>query len=248
MKTGIQRRMAVSPYMVSLTTTENAGAHAPDTEAPSAADAPADPFAHIEKTIDQQTWVQTKKARLTELQESADRLSSDPYVVSTALRRKFREEKKVMLEKQGRDDGLKEKYGLHDDMDLGDEDVEKSRAIWEAGRERAGLPIEDNTTDSAESSVRGVAGTPRPRGQDRSGGKVDLVSVLRKTTAKKYDPFADAVDSLFSATSVRMKTKSKGKDLSSESEKKGTGKRPETPKSVAVASLGGGLLSGYASD
>lgn len=192
--------------------------------------------------------MKSKKARLTELQDSADRLSSDPYVVSSALRRKFREEKKVMLEKQGRDDGLKEKYGLHDGVELGEEDVEKSRAIWEAGRERAGLPIDDTSaTDSAESSVRGVVGTPRPRGKERIGGNVDLASVLRKTTAKKYDPFADAVDSLFSSTPERLKVKGKTKDIKA-STSTATSARKEEKPAVLPFALGGGLLAGYASD
>ena len=218
-----------------------------DTEAPSASEAPVDPFAHIEKTIDQQTWAKTKQHRLTELQDSADRLSSDPYVVSSALRRRFREEKKILLEKQGRDDGLRERYGLHDDVDLGEEDVEKVRERWEAGRERRGLPVDDPGLADVEASVRAVAGTPRPRGKERIESAGDLAKVLRKTTAKKYDPFGDAMEGLFGGSASKMKLKGKIKDAAV-LEIPGIKGKSEKPMSPAAGALAGGLLSGYGSE
>ena len=216
-----------------------------DTEAPSAADAPVDPFAHIEKTIDQQTWAKTKAHRLTELQDSADRLSSDPYLVSMALRRRFREEKKVLLEKQGRDDGLRERYGLHDEVDLGEEDVEKARERWEAGRERRGLPVDEPT--DAEASVRAVVGTPRARVEARVESAADLAHVLRRTTAKKYDPFGDAMEGLFGGSASKMKLKGRIKDQVVVDNPGVKGKSDKLAMPAAVG-LAGGLLSGYGSD
>lgn len=218
----------------------------PDTEAPSASEAPADPFAHIEKTVDQQTWAKTKQHRLTELQESADRLSSDPYVVSSALRRRFREEKKILLEKQGRDDGLRERYGLHDDVDLGEEDVERARERWEAGRERRGLPVDDPGAD-VEASVRAVVGTPKPRGKERIESTGDLAKVLRKTTAKKYDPFGDAMEGLFGGSASKMRPKGtvKNQTVVESPKVKASDDKPSAP---ALGGLAGGLLSGYGSE
>jgi coiled-coil domain-containing protein 130 len=227
---------------------EEGGYAVHDTEAPSAADAPVDPFAHIEKTIDQQTWAKTKTSRLTELQESADRLSSDPYVVSSALRRRFREEKKILLEKQARDDGVKAKFGLADDVDLGDEDVELARERWEAGRERMGLPVDEPL--SAEMSVRAIVGTPTARtGTTRTEGQ-DLGKALRRTTARKYDPFGDAMDELFaSGSKVRLKGKVKDSGVV---ESIATGvkakEQASVPATPMMAGLGGGLLAGYESD
>lgn len=239
--------MAALQYTVSHVSSIHFTALIPDTEAPSAAEPPADPFAHIEKTIDQQTWVKTKTSRLTELQQSADRLSSDPYVVSAALRRKFREEKKIMLEKQGRDDDVRARYGLHDDVDLGVEDVEKSREMWEAGRERAGLPIEE-AESGLDASVRAVNGAPRTRGPERIGGSLDLAKALRKTTARKYDPFADVMDDLFSASKPSPRARPKVSERVVEA----TTKKEDTPSTIdptpTFAGLGGGLLAGYGSD
>jgi coiled-coil domain-containing protein 130 len=222
-----------------------------DTEAPSAADLPADPFGHLEKTVDQQTWVKAKSSRLTELTDSSSRLSSDPYLVSSALRRRFREEKKVMLEKQGRDDGLRERFGLAEDVDLGDEDVEMTREKWEAGRERRGLPVEAPIS-SGQMSVRAVAGTPNVRkgkGRIRDGGgqSPSLVQVLRKTTAKKYDPFADAAGVFqWAGLGGESGIKTKGRIKDPEVLRRlsgGVGGAKE--RDVGMT---GGLLAGYGSD
>lgn len=187
-----------------------------DTEAPSASQPPEDPFGHIEKTIDQQTWAKQNSSRISELSHASDRLSSDPYLVSAALRRRFREEKKEMLEKQGRDDELRGKYGLHDDVDLGVEDVELGREMWEAGRERLGLPLETGEDATGESSIRATGGTPRlVKNGKAKGDPPDLGSLLRRTTARKYDPFSDAADAFLSGSpvaSVRIKAKVKDKE------------------------------------
>lgn len=232
-----------------------------DTEAPSAADAPADPFAATEKTIDQQTWAKQKTSRITELADSSDRLSSDPFAVSASLRRKFREEKKVMLEKQGRDEGLREKYGLHEEVDLGEEDVEGGRAKWEAGRERRGLPTDLEDGELREGSTAGAVGTPssvRRAGKGRAsdgGSTPSLAQVLRRSTKRKYDPFAEAADTFLSSPRsitarniAGLPKRGKIKDL--EGGVAATPGRLLMKEKIVVAPLSvvGGLLAGYGSD
>jgi coiled-coil domain-containing protein 130 len=207
-----------------------------------------------EKTIDQQTWAKSKTSRLTELTHASERLSGDPYVISAALRRRFREDKKIALEKQGRDDDLRERFGLDEEIDLGNEDTEGDRARWIAGRERKGLTV-DEDDEAGGSSVRGQVGTPiiRRMGKGKAiEGTPNLALSLRKTTAKKYDPFAGALEAFGSPSSTGwsgMKMKGKMKDpgvlsvLASASER--AGKEKIQPIS---AGLGGGLLSGYTSD
>ncbi|ORX37798.1 hypothetical protein BD324DRAFT_641893 [Kockovaella imperatae] len=237
---------------------ENGGFAVHDTEAPSAAEPPADPFAHIEKTVDQQTWAKTKTSRLTELHQASDRLFGDPYRVSSALRRKFREEKKVTLEKQGRDDDLRERYGLHEEVDLGGENVDLAREKWEAGRERAGLPVEKELDNEAEGSgvgdisVRATAGTPRPRysAKGKNGDGISFSESLRRSTAKKYDPFDSPIPGSNGSTAngvagltSSLKVKGRIKDPGPIGIKIVKQAQPSASEVVA-----GGLLSGYGSD
>jgi coiled-coil domain-containing protein 130 len=223
---------------------------------------PDDPFGHIEKTIDQQTWAKQNTSRISELTDASDRLSSDPYVVSAALRRRFREEKKEMLEKQGRDDGLRERYGLHEEVDLGVEEVALGREMWEAGRERLGLPLDDGSLGGqGESSVRAVKGTPKYSAKGKGKGDIpDLGSLLRKTTARKYDPFSDAADafifgteSLIGPQRSRLKTKDPERKPETASDSKGkphagelAGVNPSPMGRSTVAAMT--ILAGYASD
>ena len=279
MKIGTQRRMEVLRLMVSLPfpfLLSPLSSHRywqrhwhlltlSDTEAPSAADPPADPFAHIEKTIDQATWAKKNTSRVSELSELSDRMSSDPYVVSSALRRRFREDKKIALEKQGRDDGLKDRYGLHDLVDLGTEDVERGKEMWEAGRERLGLPVDSGAgagpstrREEMDSSTRATRETPvtrKGKGKADSTGTAtgtstpDLASLLRKTIAKKYDPFSDSLDNLFSGSGsgspivpARVKTRLKEAPVKVSS--------PVVKTDAPARSLGTGMavLAGYESD
>ncbi|WWD20247.1 hypothetical protein CI109_104723 [Kwoniella shandongensis] len=253
---------------------ENGGFAVHDTEAPSAAEPPADPFAAVEKTIDQATWAKRGTSRLTELTTASDRLSGDPYRVSTALRRKFREEKKVMLEKQGRDDDLRLKYGLGEEVDLGDEVIERGREMWIVGRERKGLSVEDDKKDGEGSSARSVrveVGTPptvRGKGKGRAndigsgaggGSSPSLAQVLRKQTIKKYDPFSSAVEAFVSTTTtspssvqladgMKVRGKIKDQNLLVGGVKIVKVKETAQPQVVGSQGLGGGLLAGYGSD
>jgi coiled-coil domain-containing protein 130 len=183
----------------------------------------------------------------------SDRQSADPYVVSSALRRRFREEKKIILEKQGRDDGLKGMYGLHDDVDLGQEDVELGREMWEAGRERAGMPTNSpgiggpSGESSGDTSTRVIKGTPGStrKGKGRAGeGVPDLASLLRKTTAKKYDPFSDGVEAFFTGSPVVSKPKKVKEPLVKLSDP------PDKATSTTgiPARAGMAVLAGYESD
>lgn len=159
-----------------------------------------------------------------------------------------------MLEKQGRDDGLKERYGLAEDVDLGDESVERGREMWEAGRERAGLPIEpsgseDGAAEEGSDSVRALSGSPAPgkaggSGAGRGNATPDLGSLLRKTTARRYDPFASAADGLFGGTPTTTKAKARAREPPPLVEPSPV-KQPEEP-----APITGGLavLAGYDSD
>lgn len=151
-----------------------------------------------------------------------------------------------MLEKQGRDGELREKYGLHDDVDLGDEDVENGKARWEAGRERAGLSVDE--VEAGPSRVKSLTGGSARK--ELQIGTPNLVAALRKTTKRKYDPFGDAFLSPSSnGTGNGGVPKTRGRIKDS----KGIEATPaRLEKKIALASpvmpISGGLLAGYGSD
>jgi coiled-coil domain-containing protein 130 len=150
---------------------------------------------------------------------------------------------------------LRAKYGLHDEVDLGDEDVEDGRAKWEAGRERRGLPVEDAVF--AEGSTAGAVGTPsapRRNGKGRAtdGASVSLAQVLRKSTKRKYDPFAEAADLFLAVPRPALPREIAG--LPKRGRIKETEGMAATPAKIVIQEKIGrpsmtlGVLAGYASD
>ncbi|KAL7425022.1 Protein saf4 [Cryptotrichosporon argae] len=214
---------------------ENGGYAIHDTEKPSASEPPADPFAHIEKTVEQVTQAASKQSRLTELTEHSARLSADPYAVSAALRRRFRKEKRAALEKQARDDGVRRRYGLDDDIDLGDDgDVEGGREMWETARENMGLPVGPPTPGGAASSS-----TAPPAAIAVS--KAELSALIRRNTKRRYDPFDD-FETTFATPRARGRIEVGGS--APERTVRVATKEVATPTPTAI----GGLLAGYESD
>lgn len=145
---------------------ENGGYAVWDTEAPSASEPPADAFAHLEKTTDQATAAASTQGRLNELAALSDRAAADPYAVSRTLRDRFRADKKVALAKQARDEGIRERFGIAEGVDLGDEGVDGGSERWAAARENRGLP-----TDAGKGAT--------------------LAKTIRANTARRWDAFGD---------------------------------------------------------
>lgn len=140
-------------------------------------------------------------------------------------------------------------------MELGEEDVEGERARWEAARERRGLPVGENE-DVGGSSVRGQVGTPVVRrngkGKAIEGGTPDLARSLRKSTAKKYDPFAAGLDGFgLSGTGGTPTLMAKGRIKNPIAVLSLLGRASIAEKEKAMSpsiGLGNGLLAGYSSD
>ncbi|KAF8440291.1 DUF572-domain-containing protein [Boletus edulis BED1] len=114
---------------------ENGGfaIHDPDANA-----GPADPLAALEKSTTAQNHVnKVQIPRLESLQEVSERCNSDPYALSSLLRKRFRAEKKIDTAKRAADDQLKGRYGLPETLQLAAEDDESrsaAREQWERGR------------------------------------------------------------------------------------------------------------------
>ena len=138
---------------------------------------------------------------------------------------------------------MRDRYGIHDDVELGEEDVRLSSEMWEIQRENRGLPLGE--VNEAESSVRAVNGTPKLRGKGAIQGGEDgggLGKLLRKTTARRYDPWADAGEALFSTTTNTQQRTPKDPDKSAK-RIVGASHRPDTAPAGGIA-----VLAGYGSD
>ncbi|KIJ51330.1 hypothetical protein M422DRAFT_26748 [Sphaerobolus stellatus SS14] len=103
---------------------ENGGFAVHDT---STVDAPVDPLAALEKATDAIKRVeQVEKPRIESLQAVSEKFSSDPYALSSKVRKKFRAEKKIEKAIKAQDDEFKRKYGLPETLALvrNDEELE----------------------------------------------------------------------------------------------------------------------------
>ncbi|KAG5220114.1 DUF572-domain-containing protein [Salix suchowensis] len=117
---------------------ENGGYAVHDTEGKAA---PVDPLAVLEKTTDaQKNLTQVQIPRLESLQNVSEQYNSDPYTLSRKVRKRFREVKKVALEKEAADDSLKGRYGLPETLKLLDEaedDALRAKEEWEQARKES---------------------------------------------------------------------------------------------------------------
>lgn len=196
MKTGIQKKMAVTlstarllrgavlesfPHR-SITDTE---AHA----------VPADPLASLEKTTDAQKGLVKAQDRLESLQEVSEHYNSDPFSLSSKVRKRFREEKKVEKAKKQADDKIKDRYGLPETLSLIEDDAkaaEDAKEQFARGRrelelretsKRRKLAIEITTIPSS-SSRRPAAKRPPAANPITS-----LRARVLENTARQSNPF-----------------------------------------------------------
>jgi coiled-coil domain-containing protein 130 len=80
--------------------------------------------------------------RIESLQNVSEHYNSDPYSLSSKVRRKFREEKKIELKMQQSDDLLKGRYGLPTTLSLvedGPVAIQEAKAQWEIGKQELQL-------------------------------------------------------------------------------------------------------------
>lgn len=100
---------------------------------------PVDPLAALEKSTEAENRMKNVQIpRLEALQTVSDVYSSDPYSQSLRARKRFREEKKVIQEKEASDRTIKDVYALPETLALAEEsDAAKAEAKegWIKGRQ-----------------------------------------------------------------------------------------------------------------
>lgn len=107
----------------------------------------------------------TAAAHLHALEEDRSSQWSDPYAASSALRSIFRKKKKVIVESEGKAEGVREKYGLGERVSVEslrtparEEDREEERREW-------GIALEERR------KREGVSGKKRAREEEQVGWK-----------------------------------------------------------------------------
>jgi len=167
---------------------------------------PSDPLAALEKSTDAQNHLKNvQMPRLESLQVVSEHYNSDPYSLSSKVRKRFRAEKKAEKEKEAADEGIKDRYGLPETLSLLQEDDRtKSEAIQEWEKERRELELRENSKRrrlASEGIAMSTSSTiklsqSRPGSVQSSGSTVRLgsssaVSSLRarilENTARRSD-------------------------------------------------------------
>ncbi|KAF9466461.1 DUF572-domain-containing protein [Collybia nuda] len=119
---------------------ENGGFAVHDTEGAATS---VDPLAALEKTTDAQNHLTNVQIpRLETLQTVSEHYNSDPYTLSTKVRKRFREEKKIEQRQRRMDDHIKGRYGLPASLSLvadDDESRQMAKEEWEHGKRELAL-------------------------------------------------------------------------------------------------------------
>ncbi|KAF8518189.1 hypothetical protein JB92DRAFT_2119394 [Gautieria morchelliformis] len=157
---------------------ENGGFAVHDTNA--AESGSVDPLVALEKSTDALIRQETVgRPRIESLQTVSDRYNTDPYSLSTKVRKRFREEKKIEKAIKAKDDEVKRRYGLPESLGLVREDdpgldTEAKEQFHEARRKLA---------------VEGVSLGRRP-GLSGSSTKSSLSATVLRNPLRRSDPFS----------------------------------------------------------
>ena len=125
--------------------------------------------------------------RIESLQNVSEHYNSDPYSLSSKVRRKFREEKKIELKRQQSDDILKGRYGLPTSLCLVEDDlvaVQEAKAQWERGKQELQLRESKRRKTVTETSLISSARTSNPTSSNPSPLN-SLRTRLLQNTAKR---------------------------------------------------------------
>ncbi|ESK85125.1 DUF572-domain-containing protein [Moniliophthora roreri MCA 2997] len=140
---------------------------------------PADPLAALEKTTDAQNHHKNVQVpRLESLMDVSDHFNADPYSLSLKVRKQFRQDKKIRLEKEKADGKVRDRYALPTTLNLVEDDekaLQEAKEQWENARQekqsrdnkRRRLPTQMTITSlssrSASSASSSAAASLRAR-------------------------------------------------------------------------------------
>jgi coiled-coil domain-containing protein 130 len=166
--------------------------------------APVDPLAALEKTTNAQNHLTNVEApRLESLQSMSEHYNADPYALSSKVRKRFREVKKVEQRKQRADDHIKGRYGLPVSLTLLEEDEaarQEAKEEWARGQrelaaeernKRRKLGVDIVSIPSSSSKLTPLH-HPKPASlEPPSKNPIDsLRARILENTARQTNPFS----------------------------------------------------------
>ncbi|KAG7088524.1 hypothetical protein E1B28_012507 [Marasmius oreades] len=152
-----------------------------------------DPLAALEKTTDAQNHHKNVQVpRLESLMDLSEQCNADPYSLSLKLRRQFRQDKKVRLEKEKEDGKVRDRYALPTTLKLAEDDekaLEEAKDQWTKARQKKLLleskqrKLPTMTSITSLSGSRGVASTSAAPGL--TGLRARILSNTAKQSARQ---------------------------------------------------------------
>jgi len=182
-----------------------------------------DAFTSVEKTTAaEHNLTNVIKPRISSLAELSSRRNTDPYALSSGLRRTFREAKKVDKKIRAEEKGVRDKFALPEDLVLVREDDvrDEAREEWERGR-RDWEREEDVRRKRIESqygtlSLNDLAPSTSAKGKPRVTS-TSSVSSKRAAITKALSQHSSAASTILASTVLRNSLKRKDPFLSSAS-------------------------------
>ncbi|KAK1233128.1 Protein saf4 [Marasmius sp. AFHP31] len=150
----------------------------------------ADPLAALEKSTDAQNHHKNVQVpRLESLMDVSEQYNSDPYALSQKVRKQFRQDKKIRVEKEKADVQFKDRYALPTTLKLAEDDekaLKEAKDQWnKACQEKLSLENQRRKLPPVVSSITSLSGSRTHASSSRSSGVASLRARILNNTAKQ---------------------------------------------------------------
>ncbi|KAJ8072589.1 Protein saf4 [Marasmius tenuissimus] len=150
----------------------------------------ADPLAALEKSTDAQNHHKNVQVpRLESLMDVSEQCNSDPYALSQKVRKQFRQDKKIRVEKEKADVQFKDRYALPTTLKLAEDDekaLKEAKDQWNKARqEKLTLENQRRKLPPVVSSITSLSGSRTHASSSRSSGVASLRARILNNTAKQ---------------------------------------------------------------
>ncbi|KAF9267627.1 DUF572-domain-containing protein [Marasmius fiardii PR-910] len=174
---------------------ENGGFAVHDTDGNSE---PVDPLAALEKTTNAQNHHKNVQVpRLEGLMDLSEHYNSDPYSLSLKVRRQFRQDKKIRLEKEKEDGKVRDRYALPITLKLAEDDekaLKDAKDQWNKARQEKSLleskrrKLPTATTITSLSGSRGAVSSSLATAPGVTSLRAQILSNTAKQSARQRIP------------------------------------------------------------